>query len=77
MLHELESGEWVFSYFFYSEIMVWTPLIIRDKALRGETLTNAEREFQARWARILEEFQADLGQLCAQLGAPLPPLVTR
>jgi hypothetical protein len=77
LLHRLDNGDWVFSYFFFSEIMIWTPLLIREKELRGESLLAYERDFKTRRPRIEEDFRLDFASLCASAGAPVPPQFAR
>jgi hypothetical protein len=60
---------WVFSSFFFSETMIWEPLIINTKLEAGERLTPEEEDFRRRGQTQL---QAMLLELCRSTGAPLP-----
>jgi hypothetical protein len=63
------TNRWVMTSFFWSDLMIWRPLLILDKLVRGLELTEGEQRF----ASELLAAQQAFFNLCLQVGIQSPP----
>jgi len=62
-------GDWRLANWFWADVMIYRPLILQDKMLRGEPLSADDRDFQANGRRRAQE---SFSALCLAAKAPLP-----
>lgn len=62
------TNRWVFTTFFWSELLVWQPILILDKRIRDVPLTPEEEAFERTRQAARERFL----DLCASVGVDPP-----